>query len=161
MIIIFWSKRSDWRTNKSVLSDGIFLRVSVWLFIRSGMDIIKLIPNSPNQTIDKYKKLKGRVLKCNANVYFNKQCLESDIDPYWKKIKKSKTSNISTYTTQKKVRRLRLKDETNYLHIKKCKMNTNLYHARIEATKWWEKLWYPNECHISKTLILKNQTGVS
>ena len=41
---------------------------------------------SQAQTIHNYKNLKLKVLNCNANIYFNKLCLNKNIIPTYAKI---------------------------------------------------------------------------
>ena len=41
----------------------------------NGMDSITSVTASQTCTFNKYKNLKHNILQCNANTYFNKQCL--------------------------------------------------------------------------------------
>jgi hypothetical protein len=41
----------------------------------NGMDHIKIISASQAQSINKYKNIRIKVMKCGANIYFNQQCL--------------------------------------------------------------------------------------
>jgi hypothetical protein len=75
--------------------------------MHNGMDSVRLIDRSQMRTISKYKNLKCKVLKCNANVYFNKQCVEQDLVPNYAKI--SNNCKMSKYT-QRKIHKLRLKE---------------------------------------------------
>jgi hypothetical protein len=61
--------------NKFV-SDAIRSVIYVILRTHNGMESSQLTDRSQNRTINKYKKLKYKVLKCIAKKYFNKQSLE-------------------------------------------------------------------------------------
>jgi hypothetical protein len=63
-------------------------------------------------TIFKYKNLKTKLVNCNANIYFNLQCLAKHIIPnYAKNIKIPYTSPAATQT-QQKAQTLRIKELT-------------------------------------------------
>jgi hypothetical protein len=50
----------------------------------------------------KYKNLKAKLVNCNANIYFNRQCLDKHIIPnYAKNIKIPYTSPAASQTQQK------------------------------------------------------------
>jgi hypothetical protein len=64
------------------------------------MDHIKFIA-SQAKTINAYKNSKIKLMKCCANVYFNKQCIAQKITPAYAKIKIEQTSPASAITQQK------------------------------------------------------------
>ena len=92
------------------------------LYIQNRMDSVKLIDMSQIHTINKYKNLRCKVLKCKANVYFNKQCLEKYLVTNCAKI--SNKSRMPKYT-QRKIYKLRLREEIKFLHTKKCDISQN------------------------------------
>ena len=56
---------------------------------------------SQARSIYHYKKLKIKVLKCNADIYFNKQCLAKKIVPNYANIKVPNTSPAAQKTQNK------------------------------------------------------------
>jgi len=50
------------------------------------MDNIKFIASQAKH-IYQYKSLKSKILKCNANIFFNKQCLAKNLIPKYADIK--------------------------------------------------------------------------
>jgi len=56
---------------------------------------------SQARSICHYKRLKIKVLKCNADIYFNKQCLIKKIVPNYAKIKVPATSPAARKTQDK------------------------------------------------------------
>jgi len=65
-------------------------------------------------TVNQYKNIRLKVLKCCANIYFNKQCLIKKITPSYAKLKLPHTSP-ATIVTQKKAQVMRVKDEIKFL----------------------------------------------
>ena len=66
-------------------------------------------------SITQYKNTKTKVLKCCANIYFNRQCLIKKITPRHANIKIPHTSPAA-YVTQNKIQSIRLKDEIKFLY---------------------------------------------
>jgi len=55
--------------------------------MHNGMASLKYIA-SQARSIHQYKKLKIKILKCCADIFFNRQCLTKKIDPNYANIKK-------------------------------------------------------------------------
>jgi hypothetical protein len=91
------------------------------------MEHIKFIA-SQAQSIFQYKNVKTKLLKCCADISFNKQCLHHKVTPNYAKIKVPATSPGAT-VTQNKVRTIRIKDEIKFLYKKKEQLNKQLYKA--------------------------------
>jgi len=60
---------------------------------------------SQAKSIYHYKSLRYRILKCNADISFNKQCLAKKVIPNYASIKVPNTSKAAL-KTQKKIRLL-------------------------------------------------------
>jgi hypothetical protein len=95
---------------------------------------------SEARTINRYMNLKTKLMKCYANLYFNRQCLVKKLIPKYADIKIPNTSPAADYTS-KKIRNIRIKDEIKFLHKKKQQLNKDLYHAHLEVTKECGNLW--------------------
>ena len=72
---------------------------------------------SQARSIHQYKNLRIKVLKCNANIFFNRQCLSRKIIPDYANIKVPITSPAS-HKTKNKIQTTRIKDEIKFLYGK-------------------------------------------
>jgi len=104
------------------------------------MASIKFIA-SEARTIFQYKNTRTKVLKCCANIYFNKQCLSKKFIPNYANVKLLNTSPAA-HITQKKVHIMRIKDEIKFLYKKKQKLNNYLYKIHLKAAQEWGNSWY-------------------
>ena len=98
------------------------------------MASIKFIA-SQVRSIFKYKTTRIKVLKCYANIYFNKQCLKKKIVPSYANIKLPNTSPASR-NTQRKIHSMRIRDEIIFLYKKK-QLNNTLYKIHLKAAQEW------------------------
>ena len=65
------------------------------------MSSIKIIDASIARNITHCKNLKRKILKCCANIYFNKQCQKHNLTPKYTQIKTPLTSPAAIYTQRK------------------------------------------------------------
>jgi len=88
-------------------------------------------------SIQRFEYLKRKLYRCNASIYFNKQCLQKQLIPNYAKIKVPPTSPAAKFTLHK-AQTLRIKDELKYLYSKKQQLNLQIYHLHILlANTWW------------------------
>ena len=92
-------------------------------------------------SINLYRNIRIKVMKCCANTYFNRQCLIKKIIPKYANIKIPYTSP-ATHAKQKKIHTIRLKDEIKFLYKKKEKLNNDLYNIHLKAAQEWGNTWY-------------------
>jgi hypothetical protein len=64
-----------------------------------------------------YKNTKAELLNCNANIYFNQQCVKKDIIPKYAKIKIPNTLPVVKLTKTKSPGTM-IKDKIKCLYIK-------------------------------------------
>ena len=76
------------------------------------MTSVKLISRQAN-SVNLYKICRSKLLKCCANIYFNKQCLLQKVIPKFAKIKLGNSSPVAIVTT-KKAQITRIKDEIKF-----------------------------------------------
>jgi hypothetical protein len=81
------------------------------------MERIKLL-DCQAKSINTYKNTKTKLLKCCANIYFNKKCFKNRIIPKYPQIKLSHTSP-ALLSTQLKTQTIRIRDEIRFLYQKK------------------------------------------
>ena len=117
---------------------------------------------SQARTIFQYKTTRIKVLKCCANVYYNKQCLNKKIVPRYADIKPLNTSPAAR-NTQKKVHNMRIRDEIRFLYEKRQQLNNALYKIHLEAVQDWGNAWYIILDYIIdlSTMKLKENTELS
>ena len=82
-----------------------------------------------------------KILKCCTNIYFNKQCLKHNVTPQYIKITIPITSPAAIHT-HSKVNKIRIKYEIKFLHLKKEKINEQLYNIHLKLTHEWNNLWH-------------------
>jgi hypothetical protein len=93
---------------------------------------------SQAHSIHQYKKLKIEVLKCNADIFFNRQCVSKKIIPNNANMKVPVTSPAAHKTTKSRPSKLKMK--SNF--YTKNKINKELYRAHLEVAQEWGNLWY-------------------
>ena len=103
------------------------------------MENIKSIAGQ-GRTINLYKNTRSKLLKCCANIYFNKQFLAKKVIPSYVNIKFQHTSPVAQFTS-KKAQPIRIKDEIKFLFKKKDKLNREHYQHHLKATKEWGRMW--------------------
>ena len=100
------------------------------------MSSMKVVVASQAKCINQYKNLKRKVLNCDANIYFNKQCLSYGLTPKYADIRVPNTSRAAQYTQQKLIR-IRLRDEIKFLYIRKSEYNKQLYQTHLKVANEW------------------------
>jgi hypothetical protein len=115
------------------------------------MSSTKIVSANQTCSINQYRNLRSKALRCCANIYFNHQCLKRNLTPNYAKIKIPYTSP-TTIITKQKIQNLPLKDEIQFLHMKKEKLNSVLYNVYLKFSKEWGKAWYPIEKSRNKTV---------
>jgi hypothetical protein len=109
-------------------------------------------------SINKYKNIKLKLLQCNANIHFNKQCLQNNVIQKYAQCKVPRTSPATKFTKQK-INTIRIKDEIKFLYKKKNHLNRTLYEAHLIAANTWGNTWeiISNNIHenIKKTMTNK------
>ena len=79
------------------------------------MSSIKIAKASQATGIYQYKNNKRKILKCCANIYFNKQCLKHKLTPNYTKIHLPHTSQAATYI-QRKISKIGIKYFSKYTY---------------------------------------------
>ena len=104
------------------------------------MEGIKFLA-SQAKSIYHYNSIRSKILKCNADTFFNKQCLAKNITPKYANIKVTATSKAA-HTTQKRVSVIRIKDEIKFLYMKKDQLNKQLYQVHLKVAQKWGNTWH-------------------
>jgi hypothetical protein len=77
---------------------------------------------------------------CNANIYFNKQCIRKQLTPAYARIKVPNTSPAHK-NTQRKIPTVRVKDEIKFLYSKKQRINLQVYQLHLLLANTWGNAW--------------------
>ena len=93
---------------------------SIILLQHNGMAPIKFDACQAH-SINQYRNIRTKIIKCCANIYFNQQCLIRKVIPNYAKFKIPYTYPASQ-VTQKKIHIIRIKNKIKFLH----KKNRNL-----------------------------------
>ena len=104
-----------------------------------GMWHLKFIGTSQGP-IHKFTSLKRKLYNCNANIYFNQECLKNKLIPTYAKLKFPNASPATKYT-QQKVTGMRIKDEIKFLHAKKQQLNQQMYYLHLTLANTWNNTW--------------------
>jgi hypothetical protein len=88
----------------------------------------------------KFTNLKRQLYNCSASIYFNRQCLKKKLTPTYVRITVHNTSPATKFT-QQKVTNIRIKDEIKYLHSRKQRLNTQIYHLHLALADNWNNSW--------------------
>jgi len=80
----------------------------------TGMTHLKVIDASQS-LIHRFENLKRKLYNCNASIPFNGKSLSKKLTPSYAKLKIPNPSPAHKHT-QQKVSKLRIKDETKFLH---------------------------------------------
>jgi hypothetical protein len=92
------------------------------------------------KSINAYKNVRIKIMKCTANIYFNQQCLKRKSIPKYAKLMVPNTSPAA-HETRKKIHHNRIKDEIKFLYKKKQNLNIELYNAHLKAAHDWGHMW--------------------
>jgi hypothetical protein len=102
--------------------------------------------------------MKRKVINCNANINFNKQCLARNLIPKYARIKISGHSLPATHT-KNKAEEIRVKNEIKFLYLKKQQLNRELYTLQLLNAHTWDKSWelIHNEINIKLNKEMANK----
>jgi len=93
------------------------------------MNKLKII-NANYGAIHQYINIKTKLLSCNADIYFNRQCIHKRVIPTYAQSTMPEISPAARSTKQK-TQILRIKEEIKFLHRKKQHLNEKLYHQHF------------------------------
>jgi hypothetical protein len=105
----------------------------------TGMSECKFV-NASQGIIQKFLNLNRKLYMCNANIYFNKQCIRKQLTPAYARIKVPNTSPAHK-NTQKKIPAIRIKDEIKFLYSKKQQINLQVYKLHLLLANTWGNAW--------------------
>ena len=91
-------------------------------------------------TYYKYLNLKKKWLSNNANIWFNRTCINNDIIPKFARCKNKEYSHRSK-TTNIQYSKLCLQNENKFLYKKKDFLSLQLYHCEISTFQIFNKFW--------------------
>jgi hypothetical protein len=86
---------------------------------------------------------KLKLLNCNANIYFNRKCLELNLTTIYAqiKLKMNPHNKIVNKKMIDKFQRTRIKNEIKFWYTKKQHLNKVLYNLPLLNGHIWKNLW--------------------
>jgi hypothetical protein len=106
--------------------------------------------------------LKQKLLICNANINFNKTCLNENLIPKYAKLnQKVYSNNIAAIKTKGKAQYTRIKYEIKLLYRKKQEINQKLYKAHLYNANNWTGIWGNIEQNINQKIEKKHDEEIS
>jgi hypothetical protein len=90
-------------------------------------------------------------MKCNANIFFNKQCLSRNLTPKYANIKIPISSKAAKFT-QSKISTISIKDEIKFLYRKKDHLNKELLQAHVQVAQEWGSIWHTISAYLQNTI---------
>jgi hypothetical protein len=128
------------------------------------MHSLKIINASHASSIYKYTKTKLKLLNCNANIDFNKKCLEQNLTPKYAQRKMKVNSHNKTRDIKaiEKFQKTRVKNAIKFWYTKKQYLNKKLYNLHLENALQWKNIWnmtyYNTEAKIEQKIKTKYDT---
>ena len=104
------------------------------------MNKLKIV-NASRGFVHQYKNVKRKLLSCNADIYFNQQCLRKKLTPKFARIKIPNYSPAAKATIVK-TQTIRVREEIKFLYIKKQQLNKKLYYLHLNIANAWGNSWY-------------------
>jgi hypothetical protein len=98
---------------------------------------------------------KLKLLNCNANIYFNKTCLELGITPKYAHTKINSRNKTFAKQIENKIHKLRIKNEIKLWYAKKQNLYKTFYYLHIQNGKECGNLWDLINKNISNKLEIK------
>jgi len=105
-----------------------------------GLTNLKICVAKQAKLIFKYKKIKIKLYKTNAAIWFNKTCRIKQLTPNYIKIR-IKGNNTRAQRTENIANRHRINQELRFLYIKKQRLNEQLYRIHLECAAHWPTTW--------------------
>ena len=116
-----------------VINLVVFWLLTLYLCLQHTMGMSHLKVTSTSQgPIHTFTSLKRKLYNCNANIYFNQQCLKKKLTPAYTKIKIPNTSPACKYTQHKQpIWELEMKQQ----------LNQQIYRLHLVLNNTWYNTW--------------------
>jgi hypothetical protein len=105
-----------------------------------GHTYIKFACAKQAKDIHTYKNIKRRLYRTTAAIWFNKTCKIKQLTPAYMSIKIN-GNNRQDRNTLRMATAHRLNQEIKFLHIKKSRLNEQLYETHLRCTALWPGCW--------------------
>ena len=116
------------------------------------MDVIKIATATQSRVINKYKNLKHKMLKCNTNIFFNKQYLNTLLTPRFADISIKNTCLGSRYT-QNNSKNSYKRQTKIFVYQKINKLNQRTYICLfMYFYAWWWSIKGAETCRLLKAM---------
>jgi hypothetical protein len=92
------------------------------------------------KTIYKFQRLKEKIHKTNAAIWFNKLCRTEQLSQRYIDITVNGNTQRSR-NTQEAATTHRIAQEIKFLYKKKCELNKQLYRTHFQCPNYWQNSW--------------------
>jgi len=113
------------------------------------MNKLKIV-NASRVFVHQYENVKRKLLSCDADIYFNQQCLRKKLTPNFARIKIPSYSPAAKATIVK-TQTIKVREEIKFLYMKKQQLNKKLYYLHLNIANTWGNSW----CYIRDTIETK------
>ena len=91
----------------------------------------------------KYLNLKKKWIITNANIWFNKACIQKNIIPQYAKSKNKPSNKVSdTGISNKQYSKLRINNELKFLYKKKDCLSLQIYKQELKLMNLFDTFWH-------------------
>ena len=115
-----------------------------------GIINLKFINAKQAGEVYEYRNTKQKLHRTIAAIWYNKACRDRNIKSNYVNIR-IKGNNKQCKNTMKTAIRTRINQEIKFLHIKKQKLNEQLYKLHFKCASYWDKAWHHIRKHIEQT----------
>jgi hypothetical protein len=105
-----------------------------------GQPNIKICSAKQERRIFQSKKVKIKLYKNNAAIWYNKICRIKQLTPNYINIRVN-SNNTRSQKTKNTAIRYRINQEQKFLYIKKQQLNEQLYRIHLECAAHWPTTW--------------------
>jgi hypothetical protein len=116
---------------------------------------VKFIDAQQAKTIHKFQRIKEKIHKTNAAIWFNKLCKTEHLTPRYINITVNGNTQRSR-NTQKAATTHRITQEIKFLYKKKCELNEQLYKTHLQCANYWQNSWSCIQNMIQQKLEINN-----
>jgi hypothetical protein len=143
-----YCRLSNERTNRGsgwydcpVLPNYIYIYTYIYVVYSLQTSVnIKFTNAKQAAEVHQYKNRRYKSHKTNSAIWFNKMCMQRQVTHKCVSIRIN-GFNRQCQDTLKKATQIRIKEELEFLYVKKQKLNKRLYKLHLNCAKLWRNNW--------------------
>jgi hypothetical protein len=103
-------------------------------------EIVRIMDAERASLLNNFKNTKGKLLRTNAAIWFNKMCKIRQLKPNYINIRISGKKQQDKRTTTQAIR-YRITQEIRFLYCKKQHLNKQLYTGQLKCAQLYNGMW--------------------